>query len=29
MMERRGKPYIKKVSGRTTYPKVEGEATLA
>jgi len=29
MMERLGKPYIKKVAGRTTYPQVEGEATLA
>ena len=29
MMERLGKPYIKKVSGRTTYPQVEGEATLS
>lgn len=29
MLERLGEPYIKKVAGRTTYPKVEGEATLA
>lgn len=29
MMERLGKPYIKTVAGRTTYPKVEGEAILA
>ena len=29
MMERLGKPYTKKVAGRTTYPQVEGEATLA
>ena len=28
MMERLGKPYIKKVAGRTTYPRVDGEATL-
>lgn len=29
MMERLGKPHIRKVAGRTTYPQVEGEATLA
>jgi hypothetical protein len=29
MMERLGKPYIKRVTGRTTYPNIEGEATLS